>query len=156
MFIKKFDSSLYAENDQVAKDKTRRLLRGSGYTAIDNPKKKDVDLLVLDNKEEVVLRIECEVKRVWKQDEFPYDNVQFPQRKKRLVVDELPTLFIMYNSKLSEYLVVFDKDLIESPQVEVANKYAYSGEYFFQVPLNKVQFGDLVAAVTKAVRKRRK
>lgn len=156
MFIKKFDPALYEQNDQIAKDKIKRLLRGSGLKVIENPKKKDVDLLVLDDKEQVVLRIECEVKRVWKQDKFPYDNVQFPQRKTRLVIEETPTLFVMFNEKLSEYLVVLGKDLIESPLVEVANKYAYSGEYFYQVPVNKVQFGDLATSVTKALRKRRK
>lgn len=156
MFIKKFDPTLYAENDQVAKDKTKKLLKSSGYTVIDNPKKKDVDLLVLDDKGEVILRIECEVKRVWKQDKFPYDNVQFPQRKKRLVVEELPTLFVMFNEKLSKYLVVSGNEIVGSPLVEVANKYAYSGEYFYQVPVDKVEFGDLVTSLTKALRKRRK
>lgn len=155
MLIKRFDPALYAENDKIAKDKTIKLLKNSGFTVMENPSKKDVDLLVIDKKDQVILRIECEIKRVWKQGKFPYDNVQFPQRKRRLVVDKVPTLFIMYNDTLSDYLVVSDKELIKSPLVEVPNKFAISGEYFFQVPVNKAVFSDLLAAVNKAVRKRR-
>ena len=99
-----------------------------------------------------MFNVETEVKRVWKNKDFEYDSVQFPERKAKFAKLEVPTLFVMFNEKLSAYLVVKDKDLLKSPCVEVPNRYCYKGEYFYQVPLKKVKFNEIKSTIKEIIR----
>jgi len=146
MVNKYFDRELFAANDKLAKDCTKKLLDKRKYSIKENPKKRGVDLLVY-NKGEHIFNIECEIKRVWKDKEFKYDTVQFPERKEKYALLEKPTYFVMFNADQSQYLVVRDKDLLKSPKAEVPNKFVYKGEYFFQVPLKKVFMNDIKKAI---------
>lgn len=141
---KRFDPTLHDLTDNPAREKVKELLKDSGYNVIDNPKKRGVDLLVYNDKGKLVANIECEIKLVWKASDFPYDNIQFPERKEKYAILEVPTVFIMFNHDRSSYLTVTGDVLISSPKKEVPNKYVYKGEYFFQVPKDKVKFNDLV------------
>lgn len=147
---KHFDPKLYAENDKACKKHAERLIKLEtvGYTVEENEKKRGVDLL-LYYKGKHVGYIEVERKKVWS-GEFTYKSVQFPERKKKYAELELPTIFLMFNNDFTEYLVVADKDLLNSPLVEVPNKYLYKGEYFFQVPVKSVIFNDLKKAINRS------
>lgn len=139
---KRFDPELYRINDQLAKECVKSIVDKRKYKVEENPKKRGVDLLVY-NKGIHVFNIETEIKRVWKDKDFKYDSVQFPERKDKFCELEVPTLFVMFNADQSAYLVVKDKDLLKSPRVEVPNRYCYKEEYFFQVPLKKVVFNNI-------------
>lgn len=139
---KHFDRTLYQENDEIARNHVKRLFANSEYEIVDNPKKMGVDLLVMKDGVHV-FNIECEIKRVWRGSNFPYDNVQFPERKEKYAVLDKPTYFFMFNDNQSNYVVVKDRDLLASPKVEVPNKYLYKGEKFFQVPLIKAKFDTI-------------
>lgn len=140
---KPFDRTLFAENDKKARDAVKAWFKGSKvYRVIDNPKKMGVDLLLYEG-EEHVGNIEVEVKRVWNGD-FKYTSVQFPQRKSKFCVLSQPTLFVMFNSDLSQFLTVTGQDLLSSPLAVVPNKYVFQGEQFYQVPLDKVIFNQLL------------
>jgi len=139
---KRFDRELYKKYDKLAKENVLKLIDKRKYKVIENPKKRGVDLLVY-RKGKHVLNIETEIKSLWKGKDFKYDTVQLPERKEKFAKLELPTLFIMFNDNQKSYLVIKDKDLLKSPRVEVPNRYVYKGEYFFQVPLNKVCFNDI-------------
>lgn len=141
---KRFDPTLHALTDNPAREKVKELLKDSGYNVIDNPKKRGVDLLVYNEKGKHVANIECEIKLVWKALDFPYENIQFPERKEKYAILEVPTVFLMFNHDQSSYLTVTGDVLITSPKKEVPNKYVYKGEYFFQVPKDKVKFNDVV------------
>lgn len=141
---KRFDPNLHALADDPARKKVKELLKDSGYNVIDNPKKRGVDILVYDEKGKHVANIECEIKLVWKAADFPYENVQFPERKEKYAIDKVPTVFLMFNNDQSSYLTVTGDVLITSPKKEVPNKYVYKGEYFFQVPKDKVKFNDII------------
>jgi hypothetical protein len=139
---KRFDPELYRINDKLAKECVKSIVDKRKYKIEENPKKRGVDLLVY-HKGVHIFNIETEIKRVWKDKDFKYDSVQFPERKDKFCKLEVPTLFVMFNADQSAYLVVKDKDLMKSPRVEVPNRYCYKDEYFFQVPLKKVVFNNL-------------
>lgn len=145
---KLFDRELYEKYDSLAKKQVLKIFKNlEGYTfdIQENEKKRGVDLLAFVNGEHV-FNIETEVKRVWSGD-FEYDSVQFPERKKKFAELDKPTLFIMFNNNLSEYLVVNNTDLLNSPLEMVRNRYVPYGEHFFQVPLNRVIFNDVKKAL---------
>lgn len=140
---KRFDPALYAENDELAKNFVKNLLKGTAYQAIDNVKKRGVDLLIYKDSVHIC-NIECEIKRVWKESNFPYANVQIPARKEKYAILDKPTVFTMLNGTQSDYLCFTSKEMLASPKVEVPNKYVYKGEYFFQIDKNLVVFNDLL------------
>lgn len=150
--IKRFSPELYKENDQVAKESLRSILKDSKiYKIEDNPKKRGVDLFAFQG-DKHAFNIEVEIKRVWKKGSgktFPYADVQFPERKEKYAKLEQPTLFVMFNEDQSQYLAVTGKDLLDSPKVEVRNKYVFSGEKFFKVDKSKVFFNDINGAITR-------
>lgn len=145
---KRFDPELYAANDALAKEFVKNLLKGTAYQAIDNVKKRGVDLLIYKDSVHIC-NIECEIKRVWKESKFPYESVQIPARKEKYAILDKPTIFVMLNNTQSDYLAFTNKEMLASPKVEVPNKYVYKGEYFFQIDKNSVVFNDVLAVLGK-------
>ena len=146
---KRFDRDLWLENDKKARNACEKIFNQFENLTVKphkSPTKVDLELF-LDG--EHIANVETEIKRVWKAETFQYESVQFPERKRKFCELEKPTLFIMWNFNCSSYLVVTGSDLIDSPSVEVPNKYVYKGEYFFQVPVNKVYMNDLDSALEK-------
>ena len=140
---KKFDRKLFEENDRKARGIAKKFLEDAGYKAIDNPKKYGPDLIVTKN-DEVRGFVECEIKRVWKGKDFPYESVQFPERKGKYVFkNDEPVTFLMLNEDCSRMLLVDGNDVVDSPLVEVSNRFIRAGEYFYQVPCSKVKFFDV-------------
>lgn len=143
-----FDKDLYKQNDSIAKLNVIRIFkRVAGYTVEENEKKRGVDLLVYNKKGEHVFNLECEIKRVWKKKKFEYANVRFPERKEKFAKLKPPTIFLMFNHDQSAYLVVKPKDLLKSPKVESSNRFMRSGEYFFEVPLEKVVMNNIKTVI---------
>lgn len=140
---KRFDPTLYAENDAAARSTVKELLKDTEFQVLDNPKKRGVDLLVYRNSQHIA-NIECEIKKVWKSAEFPFESVQIPERKQKYAELEQPTVFVMLNADKTSHLAVLGTTLLKSPKKEVPNKYVYSGEYFFQVDKSEVVFNDLL------------
>lgn len=132
---KRFDKELYRIYDELAKDATRLYNQKLGKTVSDNTNRYKQDLVCDDH------LLECEVKIVWDSDEFPYDTVQLPQRKAKFF-DAL-TQFYIWNKSLTRAATFWSEDIKDLEPVEVPNKYVYSGEYFFQIPLSLVTFVEL-------------
>lgn len=143
---KRFDPELYAQNDEIARNFVKGLLKGTGYNAIDNVKKRGVDLLIYKDSEHIC-NIECEIKRVWKEKDFPYESIQVPVRKEKYALLEKPTIFLMMNNDQTAFLCIKSSDLLASPKKEVPNRYVYQGEYFFQVPKDKVSFDEVLTII---------
>ena len=132
---KKFDRSLYQEYDQKARDVTTAYLEHLGYEVKEHPDRYAQDLLAWKDDEEFC--VECEVKLVWEGDEFPYPNVQLPERKKKFF--HAPTQFFIWNKPLEYAMTFWSHDVATLESVEVPNKYVYSGEYFYQIPMFMVK-----------------
>lgn len=132
---KRFDKSLYNLYDELAKDATKLYSEGQGQTLTDNPDKYRQDLVADGH------LVECEVKIVWDSEEFPYDTVQLPQRKQKFF--DKTTKFFIWNKSLTKAATFWSDDIKDLEPVEVPNKYVYKGEYFFQIPLDLVEFVSL-------------
>lgn len=128
---KRFDRKLYEECDQKARDCTTQYLTLHGFTVEPHPDRYAQDLIA--TKEGYSYLVECEMKLVWQGIVFPYPTVQLPERKKKFF--EPATQFFIWNA-LGTHAVTFWSHCIKDLEpVEVPNKYVYSGEMFYQIPL---------------------
>lgn len=141
---KRFDPNLHADNDDLCRTAVKELLKDTKYNIVPNPKQRGVDLLVYDENGKHIANIECERKLVWSGEEFKYEDINFPHRKEKYAILEKPTVFIMFNKEMDNYLTVTGDVLISSPLKEVPNKYLYKGEMFYKVPKDKVKFNQLI------------
>lgn len=128
---KKFDHKLYKECDQKARDCTTQYFESIGYTVEEHPDRYAQDLIV--HKDGYNHLVECEMKLVWEGIDFPYPTVQLPERKKKFFTP--PTQFFIWNALGSHAVSFWSYDIEDLEPVEVPNRYVYSGEMFFQVPL---------------------
>jgi hypothetical protein len=138
---KKFDKELHDANDTLARAAGKKYWRSFGYTAEDNPDRYGADLLVNTGWEEFYS--EVEIKRVWSGSSFPYDTLQIPARKKKFTELDKPCVFVVLNKEQTHAFVCSDATLKESPIVEVPNKYVFSGEMFYQVPVANLLYVTL-------------
>lgn len=140
---KHFDRELYNKYDTMAKAKVNELFDDTGWTIEVNEKKMGVDFLVYDEDDEHVAYLEVEVKTNWKEETFPYSDVQWPERKWKYCELDKPTIFLMFNIDLSQYLTARGETLLGSKLEMVRNKYVRYGENFFKVPVSKITFNDV-------------
>lgn len=137
---KRFDRELFDKYDKAAREATTRVLKAKGYDVIEHPDRYAQDLIAYMPLDDYEFHVECEVKRVWKELEFPYDSVQLPQRKQKFFDGK--TQFYIWNEPLTRAASFWDFDIADLTPVEVPNKYMYKDEYFFQIPLEMVVFID--------------
>lgn len=139
-----FDADLHNKFDVPAKKAAKELfkdLENHNLYLKENEKKIGVDFLVYKN-EEHLFNLEVECKTLW-ENAFPYDTVQFPERKAKFCKLDKPTIFVMFNKTYTQFLTVPDDILINSPKAMVRNRYVRYGEHFFQVPITEVIFNDI-------------
>lgn len=137
MAKKKFDRALFNENDTAARAAGKRYWRSLGYDVTDNPDTYGPDLIVDTGTDKFYG--EVEIKRVWSGKDFAYDTLQIPGRKKKFIGLDLPTKFVVFNADQTYGFVCPCSQLAVSPLVEVANKYVYAGEMFYQIPIATLQ-----------------
>ena len=131
---KRFDRELFQEYDQKARDVTTSYLHSLGYEVTEHPDRYAQDLIATSP--DIEFCVECEVKLVWDSDEFPYPNVQLPERKKKFFA--VPTQFFIWNKPLEYAMTFWSHEVSELEPVEVPNRYVHSGEYFYQIPMDLV------------------
>ncbi len=132
---KPFSERLFKDNDEQARDKAKQLWGKMGYDCQDNPDIYGHDLIVSKNGK--TFYSEVEVKRCW-MGTFPYDSLQIPSRKKKFTKDNC--VFCVFDGSLSQAALVTSKVVGKSPLSTISNKFVGSGERFFQVPVDNVQF----------------
>jgi len=133
---KSFNRGLYAQYDALAREATTDFLTVKGFVVEPHPDDYAQDLMVSRGNHHWLA--ECEVKAMWKTDNFPFDSVQLPARKKKFF-DSL-TAFFIWNMSLTKAAMFWSKDIKSLEPVEVPNKYIAGGEYFYQIPLEMVRF----------------
>ena len=133
---KRFDPTLFQQNDEAGRLIVKNFFQGLGIRAIDNPDPYAVDL-VLSRDDKPIGYAEVEVRHNWKTDEFPYDTLNVPERKEKLLRNPLPTYFFSINCIGTRMLVATDEVVLTSPLQENPNKYVKSGELFYKVALDR-------------------
>lgn len=130
---KPFSKSLFQANDPKSRKIVKEYLAKQGIIVNDNSNKYGVDLISEDQS----LHVEVEHRLIWKDDEFPYAEINLPERKAKFFCANHIAYFIlscdyshigMIDGKtLMRYIV--DENLKES-----SNKYVRQGEYFYKLP----------------------
>jgi hypothetical protein len=143
---KRFDRELFNETDGTARDSAKKYWTSLGHTVEDHPDRYAVDLIVTAGTE--VFYCEVEIKKVWKGAEFKYDTLQIPERKSKFAKLDKPAYFMIFNNERSHAFICSHTDLLDSPVVEVPNKYVYKGEMFFQVPITKLELVEIPSGNT--------
>ena len=137
MVKKRFCQDLFKENDERAREAGKRYWESiEGVRVEDNPDKYGPDLIV--NTLCGSFFCEVEVKKVWKGKEFQYDTLQIAGRKGKYLEAALPVSYIVFNDDQSYGYLCPGAVLALSPLVEVPNKYNWSGEIFYQIPINQL------------------
>lgn len=139
---KRFDKELFEQNDKLIKDKVLELFSNTNLELRPGKNRYSVDFEVFKEGHHFI-NCEVERKKLWTGPNFPYQNIQFPSRKKKFTELDKKTIFFMFNKECSHYLTVQSDDLAASPLVMVRNKYVPVGEYFFQVDVSKAKFNTL-------------
>lgn len=134
---KRFDKSLYEAYDQKAREATTAYLQKQGIDVCEHPNRYAQDLIAFAPLDDCEYNVECEVKIVWDGKDFPYDSVQLPQRKQKFFDGK--TKFFIWNKNLDTAVTFWDTDIDDLIPVEVPNKYIAKGEYFYQIPMERVE-----------------
>lgn len=139
---KKFSPSLFKKNDPKTRRVVIQFFKKHRIYLEDNPNKFGVDLLSIDR----TLEIEVEHRNVWINDEFPYPDINLPERKLKyftsnnicyaIISKNYTHIGIIYGKTLKKYLT--DVNL-----KECSNKFIKSGEYFYKIPKSEFVWSKL-------------
>jgi hypothetical protein len=132
---KKFDKNLHEQYDKFGKDKVIELFeKHYKIKLVENEDIYGVDLVAYkDNKK--IGYVEVEVRNSWKTDLFPFETLNVPERKRKLLINNMKTYFISVNKNGSMAFICTAKRVLASDLRESKNKYVESGEKFFKVDL---------------------
>ena len=139
--LKQFVEEQHAIHDAEAKEAARQFWVNLGYNCIENTNEFGVDLLVEGKGRE--FGCEVETKTGWHGPEFEFTTLHIPFHKQKFT-DNHVTFFVL-NSGRTHAAVVSREKLLESPVVQVKNKMAQMGVYFYEIALEDVEFVNLLA-----------
>lgn len=144
MQTKKFNQELHDICDPPTREAVTKWLNMKwGVDAEPNPDKYAVDL-VIKRAGKIVAYAEVEV-RDWLQESThcPYDTIHVAARKKKLLNNQLPTLFFAVTRDYKNAYWTKSDAILESPMREIKNTAVSDGEFFYDVPKKSWKYVDL-------------
>ncbi len=139
MIIKPFDKGLHDRYDVAGRDAVKRYLAvARGKRGVDNPDPMGVDLFVMFG-DHLEAYCEVEVRPNWRGDRFPFDTVHVPERKTKLLRNDLQTWFVSVNSDQTYLLVCPAQTVLDAPLREVSNRLVIHSERFYDVPIAQMR-----------------
>lgn len=139
---KQFDKSLYRKNDPKSRKVVKKYFLKQNIILEDNPNKFGVDLISKD----ATLQIEVEHRLVWKSVDFPYEEVNVPERKLKYFVEN-HICYVILSYDYSHIGMIDGKTLrkylTEDTLTECSNKYIKQGEMFFKVPKTEFRWAKI-------------
>ena len=138
MAYKKFNQQLHEQYDKIGRDVVKNFVEASwGFTVKDNPDKYGIDLLLFKG-DDLFGYAEVEVRNSWNTVEFPFKDLNVPQRKKKLLDNPKPTYFFSVNKPLTALFYCPAEAILTANLEEQSNRYIASGELFYKVPLSRL------------------
>jgi hypothetical protein len=136
---KKFDQKLFNENDPKSREIIINFFKKYNVFLKDNNDKYGVDLVSEDNS----VKFELERRLVWNKTEFPFSDVNLPERKAKFFLENNVSYIII--SKDYSHIGVIMGDVIKSYLTdnnlkESANKFVSKGEMFYKLPKSKFKW----------------
>lgn len=146
MATKRFDKELHDTYDKFGRDIVKSYVSSFwGMEARDNPNRYGVDLHLYKD-DLLVGYAEVEVRLSWKTVEFPYEDLNVPNRKKKLLTQDMLTYFFSVNKDGTALFHCEAAAVLASEVKESRNKYVYQGELFYKVPLDRLSYVVLPTA----------
>ena len=130
---KPFSKSLHQKNDPQSRRIVKEYFLRHNMPLNDNPNKYGVDLISEDQS----LQVEVEHRLVWKDEEFPFDEINVPERKAKFFVENHISYVILSCDYSHIGLIdgkTIQKYMTNDNLKESSNKYVRQGEYFYKVP----------------------
>jgi hypothetical protein len=141
MATKRFDKELHDIYDKMGRDIVKDFVSLNwGIEARCNPKVRGIDLLLYTREGALAGYAEVEVRLSWKTLEFPYADLNVPERKRKLLNQDLPTFFFSINKDGTALFHCGSDVVLKSKVEEVRNKHVFRDEQFFKVPLDKLNY----------------
>ena len=138
MVNKPFSVNLHTTYDDIGRTRAYRMFAKYFDVVLeDNPDEYGTDMIAYRNGQKVGY-VEVEVRAAW-DGAFPFDSLNIPYRKKKLLKNDLPTVLVAFNQQGTMAYLCKDSVVLASPVVEIHNKYMEKGEMFYQVPLDKIK-----------------
>ncbi len=139
---KKFSQKLFSANDPKSRRLVKAFFAERGVTLVDHPNKYDIDLVSEDG----TIRVEVEHRLNWDVPEFPYDEVNVPERKAKFF-SEGNTHYVIL-SKDYKYLGFISgpkikKFMIPECLKESRNRFVQECEFFYKVPKTQFEFYEV-------------
>lgn len=130
---KKFSQSLHRGNDPQSRRVVQEYFKKQGIVLNDNPNQFGVDLVSPDG----TLQIEVEHRLPWVDEDFPFSEVNVPERKAKFL-QEGKSQYIILSRDFSRMGVIRGKDvmpfIVDDNLAHNPNKYVRDGEYFYKIP----------------------
>lgn len=141
--MKRFDQNLYEQYDQFGRNRVVMYYAKLGIELKDNPDKYGVDLIAYDDGEKIGY-VEVEVRASWKSDQFPFDSLHVPERKKKLLTNDLHTVLVSVNCYGTRAFICDYRTVLASPLLESPNMYISKGERFYKVDPRQINLVRLI------------
>ena len=140
---KKFSPKLFRQNDPTSRKVVKEYLAKQGIVVNDNTNRYGVDLISEDG----ALQVEVEHRLVWDDDDFPFSEINVPERKAKFFVENSIAYFIL--SRDYSHIGMIDGKILRQYIVdynlkESSNKYVREGEYFYKVPKDAFKWDKII------------
>ena len=136
---KKFDQKLFNQNDPKSREVIKNFFKKHNLILKDNNDKYGIDLVSENNS----IKIEIERRLVWDKGEFPFSEINLPERKAKFFLEN-NVAYIILSKDYSKIGVIEGKNLIEyindDNLKESANKFVSKGEKFYKIPKSKFKW----------------
>lgn len=139
---KRFNKALFKNNDPQSRRIVKEYLAKQNILVEDNPDKFGVDLISKDG----TLQVEVEHRLIWQDEDFPYSEVNLPERKAKFFVEN-HIAYCILSADYSHVGMIDGKTLmryiVDENLKESSNKYVKSGEYFYKIPVEVFKWSKL-------------
>jgi hypothetical protein len=136
---KPFSKSLHSSNDPQSRRVVIEYFRKQGIPLKENTNQFGVDLLSPDG----TLQIEVEHRLPWTEAEWPFADINVPERKAKFLA-EGKAQYIILSRDFSRMGIIRGEDVKEYIVDENLhlnkNKFVKDGEYFYKVPTDKFKW----------------
>ena len=140
---KLFDQKLHDQYDQFGRNRVIMFYSQHGIELQENPDKYGVDLIAYDDGNKIGY-VEVEVRVSWKSDTFPFDSLHVPERKKKLLENDLHTVLVSVNCYGTRAFICDYRTVLASPLLESPNMYISKGERFYKVDPRRINLVRLI------------
>ena len=138
-----FSQELHHQYDSYGKRAVKKYFMSRfGIYLLENEDQYAVDMIAYKDGKKLGY-VEVEVRESWNTDSFPFDSLHIPERKGKLLCNDLKTVLVSVNKNASRAFICKANVILNSPIKERRNKYVESGEKFYLVDPSRIELVNL-------------